>query len=175
VASIHAPSSGCTADHATRTTKVTAPKRTIWVWPPTHSKPKSHPGNMDQIRLSQAKYFFFFFDLDDTLHSFRSASAAAAATTSTFCLIISHHAGLDLDDLRKIYSQILISSTKYAFTDGKTSHEYRAERFRSLLEHSGLRASAKRMQESSGTRTLTTLLLKLPTVRKLRLATLYHL
>jgi putative hydrolase of the HAD superfamily len=106
---------------------------------------------MDQIRFSQAKYFFFF-DLDDTLHSFRSASAAA--TTSTFCLIISHHTGLDLDDLRKIYSQILISSTKYAFTDGKTSHEYRAERYRLLLEHSGLRAGAMQMQELFGLRML---------------------
>lgn len=79
--------------------------------------------------ISRAKWFFF--DLDDTLHSFRRASSAAVA--STLSLILTHHPRLNLPDLQASYNRILHSRTASAFTDGKTSHEYRAERFRTLL------------------------------------------
>jgi putative hydrolase of the HAD superfamily len=85
-------------------------------------------------RLSEAKWFAF--DLDDTLHSFRSASTAAI--TSTLHLILTQHPSLNLQDLQNSYTQVLKANTKAAFTDGKTSHQYREARFRILLENSGV-------------------------------------
>lgn len=93
-------------------------------------------------RLAKAEWFFF--DLDDTLHSFRSASAAA--TTSTFQLILYEHPDLKINDFRTSSSHILKSSIKGAFVDGKTSHDYRAERFRLLLEDFGMKVSDAQMK-----------------------------
>ncbi|KAH4218381.1 hypothetical protein HBI06_201480 [Parastagonospora nodorum] len=93
-------------------------------------------------QISRAKWFFF--DLDDTLHSFRRASSLA--TTSTLSLILIHHTHLNLSDLQTSYTRILASRTKSAFADGKTSHEYRAERFRMLLAEHGVQDDAQLME-----------------------------
>ncbi|KAL6158118.1 hypothetical protein ACJQWK_07561 [Exserohilum turcicum] len=75
---------------------------------------------------------WFFFDLDDTLHEFRNASSAAV--DAVLQLVIQQQATperapVTVTDLKAAYLKILKTSTSSAFTDGKTSHEYRAERF----------------------------------------------
>ncbi|KAL8282645.1 hypothetical protein RB597_010059 [Gaeumannomyces tritici] len=75
------------------------------------------------------------FDLDDTLHEFRRASSAATATV--FSKITERH-GVPAPALKEEYSKILRKGTANAFSDGKTSFDYRKERFSSLLEHFSL-------------------------------------
>ncbi|KAJ7214067.1 HAD-superfamily hydrolase, subfamily IA, variant 1 [Mycena pura] len=72
------------------------------------------------------------FDLDDTLHEFRRASGAA--TTGTL-EAISEKYGTPLSALKEQYSNILKEKTANAFSDGKTSHDYRRERFAAVLAH----------------------------------------
>lgn len=74
---------------------------------------------------------WFEIDLDDTLHEFRKASAAAIATVF---LIIQSQDGVETPLLQSSYGQILRPATSSAFTDGKTSTEYRKERFSALLD-----------------------------------------
>lgn len=73
---------------------------------------------------------WFGFDLDDTLHAFRRAShnAITAALES-----ISSRSHVPVPELKAAYDQILKDTTKAAFTDGKTSFDYRRERFTALL------------------------------------------
>jgi putative hydrolase of the HAD superfamily len=78
---------------------------------------------------------WFGFDLDDTLHEFRKASGSASRVV--FANVASRF-GIGPDLLAADYSQILISATKSAFTDGRTSAEYRKERFAALLDRRGL-------------------------------------
>jgi putative hydrolase of the HAD superfamily len=75
---------------------------------------------------------WFGFDLDDTLHEFRKASGAA--TEATLSLIAEEYV-LPLADLKKTYSEVLAQKTSSAFVDGKSSHEYRKERFSAVLAH----------------------------------------
>jgi putative hydrolase of the HAD superfamily len=75
---------------------------------------------------------WFGFDLDDTLHEFRVASGAA--TEATLSLIAEEYV-LPLADLKKTYSEVLVQKTSSAFVEGKSSHEYRKERFSAVLEH----------------------------------------
>ncbi|KAJ5716317.1 hypothetical protein N7493_008228 [Penicillium malachiteum] len=74
---------------------------------------------------------WFGFDLDDTLHEFRKASSQASE--SVFQAIHTEH-GINLDTLRPTYANILRTSTANAFTDGRSSMEYRRERFTQLLQ-----------------------------------------
>ena len=71
------------------------------------------------------------FDLDDTLHEFRRASSAA---TSKVLAEISAKHGVPIEALSKEYSKVLRAKTANAFSDGKTSFDYRRERFRSTLD-----------------------------------------
>lgn len=81
------------------------------------------------FHLHSAQYFAF--DLDDTLHNFRRASS----TATKFVLTILHNkTGLPLGTLEEEYKRILTHGTASAFTDGKTSHHYRAERFQHLVQ-----------------------------------------
>ncbi|KAF4499321.1 hydrolase-the HAD superfamily [Fusarium agapanthi] len=80
---------------------------------------------------------WFGFDLDDTLHEFRKASREA--TTSVLTRIASEHPSTTLQDLQTQYGIILKQGTADAFTDGKTSHDYRRARFAATLSHFGLR------------------------------------
>jgi putative hydrolase of the HAD superfamily len=75
---------------------------------------------------------WFGFDLDDTLHEFRKASGAATASTLN---LIAEKYILSLVDLGKTYSEVLAQKTSTAFVEGKSSHEYRKERFSAVLEH----------------------------------------
>ncbi|KAI8721785.1 hypothetical protein NCS52_00321000 [Fusarium sp. LHS14.1] len=76
---------------------------------------------------------WFGFDLDDTLHEFRRASRAAV----THCLtrISNENPHIKVEDLQSQYQIVLKQGTASAFTDGKTSHDYRRERFGATLSH----------------------------------------
>lgn len=82
---------------------------------------------------------WFGFDLDDTLHEFRKASTQASL--DVFEAIHAKH-GIEVDTLRATYQQVLRGATANAFTDGRTSSEYRRERFSQLLRVHGVIASA---------------------------------
>jgi putative hydrolase of the HAD superfamily len=97
----------------------------------------SQPENdQDQLRSILQSKSWFGFDLDDTLHEFRKASRAA----TTHCLndIASKNIHITLEDLQERYTIILKQGTADAFTDGKTSHDYRRARFAATLSHFGL-------------------------------------
>ncbi|KAJ5104505.1 hypothetical protein NUU61_001852 [Penicillium alfredii] len=84
-----------------------------------------------QSRWSTKKWFGF--DLDNTLHTFRHASARAS--TSVFEAIRAEMGSrVKIASLRASYKEILRSGTAHAFTDGRSSAEYRRERFAQLLQ-----------------------------------------
>lgn len=70
------------------------------------------------------------FDLDDTLHEFRYASGQA--TIAVLEMISSRH-GTPVVDLKETYAHVLKQRTSNAFSDGKTSIDYRRERFLAVL------------------------------------------
>lgn len=70
------------------------------------------------------------FDLDDTLHNFRHATGIA---TTEMLEKINLKYEISIPALKVTYSRILGEQSKNAFTDGKTSHDYRLERIISLL------------------------------------------
>ena len=74
---------------------------------------------------------WFGFDLDDTLHEFRKASSAASL--AVFANIEARFS-IPVAELQKDYADILRAATKSAFIDGRTSTEYRKERFAALLD-----------------------------------------
>ncbi|KAF0644812.1 hypothetical protein FPSE5266_09500 [Fusarium pseudograminearum] len=89
----------------------------------------------EQLRSILQSKSWFGFDLDDTLHEFRKASRAA----TTHCLNhIANKYQPTLGDLQDRYAIILKQGTAEAFTDGKTSHDYRRARFTATLSHFGL-------------------------------------
>lgn len=73
---------------------------------------------------------WFAFDLDDTLHEFRRASSAA---TTAVLENISEQYGTSLLELQDEYARVLKEKTSGAFADGRTSFDYRRERFASVL------------------------------------------
>ncbi|KAI4683834.1 uncharacterized protein J4E84_006673 [Alternaria hordeiaustralica] len=101
-------------------------------------------------RLKNATWYFF--DLDDTLHEFRKASSAAV--DATLHLILEYHAHhklssckpLTVAELRAEYLKILKTGTSAAFVDGKSSHEYRAERFQGVMNAFGIDCTEQQMQ-----------------------------
>lgn len=94
------------------------------------------PGSPPRAILAalQAKKWWGF-DLDDTLHSFRSASRKAVAATLT--LAYEKH-GIPLATLEAAYFTIFRGAAATGFVDGRTSHEYRHERFAGTLSHFGV-------------------------------------
>ncbi|KAK0103781.1 hypothetical protein ONS95_005783 [Cadophora gregata] len=70
------------------------------------------------------------FDLDDTLHDFRRSAGIA---TSQILEEISLRYEISVTALKEEYSRILRETNTNAFSDGKTSQDYRRERFTSLL------------------------------------------
>ncbi|KAE8142016.1 HAD-like domain-containing protein [Aspergillus pseudotamarii] len=86
---------------------------------------------------------WFGFDLDDTLHEFRKASAHASS--AVFTAIHEENPTVNIDDLKTSYRDILVSTTAGAFADGRTSTEYRRERFSLLLRAHGLEVSTERL------------------------------
>lgn len=71
-----------------------------------------------------------YFDMDDTLHSF--SKSAGTAMNEVYNHILKKHA-LPLDRLKQTYAKIMAQTEKNAFFDGRTSREYRTERFTKLL------------------------------------------
>ncbi|KAJ4139824.1 hypothetical protein NW768_001169 [Fusarium equiseti] len=91
--------------------------------------------DQENLRSILQSKSWFGFDLDDTLHEFRKASRAA----TTHCLNrIANASTIKLEDLQEQYGIILKQGTADAFTDGKTSHDYRRARFSATLSHFGL-------------------------------------
>ncbi|KAL9000300.1 MAG: hypothetical protein Q9169_001017 [Polycauliona sp. 2 TL-2023] len=78
------------------------------------------------------------FDLDDTLHEFRKASGAAATAVFEYLVANTHDLTTEIpptvEGLKTTYSQILSRTTSTAFSDGKTSDDYRKERFLALMQ-----------------------------------------
>ncbi|KAL8721930.1 MAG: hypothetical protein Q9225_001486 [Loekoesia sp. 1 TL-2023] len=72
----------------------------------------------------------FGFDLDDTLHEFRKASGTASSSIFGY---LTEHSAATLEELRATYTNILAEATSNAFADGKTSEDYRKERFATLM------------------------------------------
>ncbi len=72
------------------------------------------------------------FDFDNTLHDYRYTSKIALETVF---FEINKIYNIDLEELRIEYSKILNKVDEHAFLDGRTSHEYRRERFDELLSN----------------------------------------
>ena len=75
------------------------------------------------------------FDLDDTLHEFRRSSGIA---TNSVLAEISNRHGTPISTLKDEYSMVLKMKTANAFSDWKTSFDYRRERFAAVLDHFSL-------------------------------------
>ncbi|KAK6070476.1 hypothetical protein SCUP234_10156 [Seiridium cupressi] len=86
--------------------------------------------NLLSIKPELLSKIWIWFDLDDTFHEFRRASGAA--TSEALGLIARRH-DLELGDLERKYAEVLATRTSNAFVDGRTSREYRWERFSSVL------------------------------------------
>ncbi|OGM50473.1 hypothetical protein ABOM_001022 [Aspergillus bombycis] len=104
---------------------------------------KSQDQDLATIRTSISSKTWFGFDLDDTLHEFRKASAQASS--AVFTAIHEEHPHVNIDELKSSYRDILISTTAGAFADGRTSTEYRRERFSLLLQAHALEAQTERL------------------------------
>ncbi|KAJ0419814.1 HAD-like protein [Aspergillus carlsbadensis] len=95
-----------------------------------------------RARLAAASWVGF--DLDDTLHEFRSASSTASK--AVFATISQRH-GVPMTKLQDQYTVILWELTSHAFCDGRTSHDYRRERLVALLEAFSLPIESEFIQE----------------------------
>ncbi|KAJ9311933.1 hypothetical protein DTO271D3_7780 [Paecilomyces variotii] len=100
---------------------------------------EAYGSNLDDIQKALSSKTWFGFDLDDTLHEFRKASASASS--AVFKAIRNENPNIRIEDLDTTYRDILRSKTAGAFTDGRTSTEYRRERFSHLLQVHGIAPS----------------------------------
>jgi putative hydrolase of the HAD superfamily len=89
-----------------------------------------------ELSVALHKPTWYGFGLDDTLHEFRKASKAAAVEVFNH---ISSQSQVPVSELATSYSEILTQKTATAFTDGRTSDDYRKERFGALLKKHGIR------------------------------------
>ncbi|KAH6697498.1 Haloacid dehalogenase-like hydrolase [Plectosphaerella plurivora] len=88
--------------------------------------------DVSRLRAILSQKTWIGFDLDDTLHEFRRASSTA---TGQVLADISQRHDILLQDLKQEYSRVLRAGSANAFSDGKTSFDYRRERFTAILEH----------------------------------------
>ncbi|KAK6089050.1 had-superfamily subfamily variant 1 [Seiridium cupressi] len=86
--------------------------------------------DVQRLRAMLIEKSWFGFDLDDTLHEFRRSSGIATNRVLEK-ISVRHHT--PMLSLKEEYSHILKEKTANAFSDGKTSYDYRRERFESLL------------------------------------------
>ncbi|KAK3185781.1 hypothetical protein K4F52_005437 [Lecanicillium sp. MT-2017a] len=86
----------------------------------------------DTLRLRETimEKSWIGFDLDDTLHEFRYASGRATAAVLE---MMSLRHGTPFVDFKETYSRVLKQWTSNAFSDGKSSIEYRRDRFLAVL------------------------------------------
>lgn len=103
----------------------------------------------DILRLRDvlAKKSWIGFDLDDTLHEFRRSSGQA--TTKVLEQICQRY-DIPMDELKEEYARVLKAKTANAFSDGKTSTDYRRDRFASVLTHFFLPQDHQFMDELLG-------------------------
>lgn len=101
-------------------------------------------GKVEKIRAILKGKTWFGFDLDDTLHEFRKASTAAVGATLQ---IITQKYGTPIEDLKRAYAEVLSQKTSNAFADGKSSNEYRKERFSTVLNYFSLPLSDELLEE----------------------------
>ena len=92
-----------------------------------------------ELRATLAKKTWIWFDLDDTLHEFRKASSAA--TEAAMRALGRASGGIPVADLKAKYAEVLAQKTSGAFVEGKTSHQYRRERFSAVMAHFSLPAA----------------------------------
>jgi putative hydrolase of the HAD superfamily len=92
----------------------------------------------DGVRSMLHDKAWFGFDLDDTLHEFRKAFSAAVLTTLSK---VSFEHQIPIDDLQAAYKKVLAQKTAQAFTDGKSSDDYRKERFAAVLRKFSVEAA----------------------------------
>ncbi|MFH1565514.1 MAG: HAD family hydrolase [bacterium] len=71
-----------------------------------------------------------YLDMDNTLHDF--SNSAGIAMSGVYQHIVKKY-GLQEQQLRETYKEIMARTEKNAFFDGRTSREYRTERFNNLL------------------------------------------
>ena len=88
-----------------------------------------------RLRAILAEKTWIGFDLDDNLHEFRRSSGTA---TNKVLEEISKRCDIPLPALKDEYSKVLKVMTVNAFSDGKTSFDYRRERFTLVLAHFSL-------------------------------------
>lgn len=88
-----------------------------------------------RLRAVLAEKSWIGFDLDDTLHEFRRSSGMAITEVLER---IADKYGTPVLSLREEYPKVLKEKTANAFSDGKTSSDYRRERFLSLLSRFSL-------------------------------------
>ncbi|KAJ3576627.1 hypothetical protein NPX13_g3636 [Xylaria arbuscula] len=93
---------------------------------------KNHTRRLSDV-LSDKQWIGF--DLDDTLHEFRRASSAA---THDVLEVMSERYGLQCATLEGQYKEVLRRSTAHAFSDGKSSSQYRRDRFIAVADHFSL-------------------------------------
>lgn len=109
--------------------------------------PDSHGATVNELSAALHSHSWYGFDLDDTLHSFRKAAKAAATEVINHISSWSH---IPANKLATSYSQILTQTTANAFTDGRTSEDYRKERFAALLQKHGLEADGTHLNLLAG-------------------------
>ncbi|KAF1345014.1 hypothetical protein EJ07DRAFT_147216, partial [Lizonia empirigonia] len=98
--------------------------------------PAHYSTQLEAFRKSLLAKPWWGFDLDDTLHYFRNASGKAAS--AVFDAIHATYPSVSTVELKNAYGQILRAKTAPAFTDGRSSTEYRRERFGALLDAFGI-------------------------------------
>ncbi len=76
-----------------------------------------------------------YFDLDDTLYG---ASECRDTAISEVYEYIAARYGVREGALRERYAELLHGAESHAFVNGRTSAEYRAERFQALVQHFGI-------------------------------------
>ncbi|KAF3006800.1 hypothetical protein E8E13_010386 [Curvularia kusanoi] len=103
-------------------------------------KGENYPDTLHKLRT--AKYYAF--DLDDTLHNFRSASSTASKSIFSALQPLSTS---PIHELESSYQKILSQGTSSAFVDGKTSHQYRSDRFQKLVDAHGIQLQSGEMQK----------------------------
>ncbi|OJJ32355.1 hypothetical protein ASPWEDRAFT_161818 [Aspergillus wentii DTO 134E9] len=103
---------------------------------------KSCSPYLSTIRSALSSKTWFGFDLDDTLHEFRKASSHASSSVFE---AIHQESNISIDTLKATYADILRSKTASAFSDGRTSTEYRRERFSCLLQIHNLHTTEERL------------------------------
>ncbi len=77
-----------------------------------------------------------YLDMDNTLHSFSQSSGKAMS--EVYNLVQSRY-NVPIEKLKDVYKRIMQRTEENAFFDGRTSTEYRTERFTDMLRTSGVK------------------------------------